>query len=160
MYYQPSTNPQDKKEPSKTTSPYGLWRYGNDYHNASVTLLTHHTESAFTPYFSTAAQSIELSFKAFLAAKGFEAEDLRKKFGHDLYKLFLKAKESDINNIVNTNLEYFSCIDMLNIEYKNKRYHYIKTGDMFLPRTDWVINVSFELTKGLEKFCFENTKWK
>ncbi len=160
MYYMPiMVSKSNNKEPEGTTSSYGLWRYGNDYHNASVTLLINHNESAFTPFFSTSAQSIELLLKAFLTAKGFETDGLRKKFGHNLYELFLKTREENINDVVNTDLECFMCIDLLNKEYKSKRYHYIKTGTMFLPRTDWIVNTSYELTRGLEKFCFENTKW-
>jgi HEPN domain-containing protein len=161
MYYRPNIIPQNNNtELDGTTSPYGLWRYGNDYHNASVTLLINHDESAFTPFFSTAAQSIELSLKAFLTAKGFDVDELRREFGHDLNKLFSKAREEDINNIMNTDLECFTSIDLLNVEYKRKRYHYIKTGTMFLPRTDWIVNTSYEFTRELERFCFENTKWK
>ena len=76
------------------------------------------------------------------------------------YKLFLSAKENNISDLVNIDKENFSCIDLLNKEYKSKRYHYIKTGKIIIPRKDWVINTSFELTKGLEKFCFEDTKWE
>jgi len=160
MYYMPiMVSKNSNKEPDGITSSYGLWRYGNDYHNASVTLLINHNELAFTPFFSTSAQSIELLIKAFLTAKGFEIDELRKKFGHDIYELFLKAKDENINDVVNIDLECFMCIDLLNKEYKSKRYHYIKTGRMFLPRTDWIVNASYELTRGLEKFCFENTKW-
>ena len=74
-------------------------------------------------------------------------------------KLVAKPEPININDVVNTDLECFMCIDLLNKEYKSKRYHYIKTGTMFLPRTDWIVNTSYELTRGLEKFCFENTKW-
>jgi len=161
MHYKPSiVSKNNNKEPKGITSSYGLWRYGNDYHNASVTLLINHNESAFTPFFSTAAQSIELLLKAFLTAKGFEADGLRKEFGHDLCKLFSKTRKENINDVVNVYLECFTCIDLLNEEYKHKRFHYIKTGSMFLPRTDWIVNSSYELTRGLEKFCFENTKWE
>lgn len=161
MYYKPSIPSKNKKEPEGTTSPYGLWRYGNDYHNASVTLLLNHDESLFTPFFSTSAQSIELSFKAFLLTKGFKVEELRKrKYGHDLTKLFMTSLDKGIADLVNIETGYFACIDLLNHEYKHKKYHYIKTGTMLIPRTDLVINASLELTKSLELYCFANTKWE
>ena len=160
MYYKPTIVSKNKKEPEGTTSSYGLWRYGNDYHNASVTLLNKHHESLFTPFFSTSAQSIELSFKAFLLTKGFKVEELRKKYGHDLTKLFVTSLDNGIDDLVNVDTGYFACIDLLNMEYKSKKYHHIETGTMFIPRTDLVINASLELTKKLELYCFENTEWE
>lgn len=160
MYYKPSIVSENREEPKGTTSSYGLWRYGNDYHNASVTLLDNHNESLFTPFFSTSAQSIELSFKAFLLAEGFEVEELRKKYGHDLTKLFRTSLDKGIADLVNVETGYFGCIDLLNVEYKCKKYHYIETGTMLIPHTGLVINASLELTKQLESYCFENTEWE
>ena len=150
---------ENLKEKEGTTSAYGLWRYGNDYHNAAMTLFKHHSESAFTPFFSSIAQSIELSLKAFLLAKGHKLSKLRYKFGHDLAKLLLTSIDNDIEKYVNSISQHFGVIDLLNIEYKNKRYHYIKTGMLFLPDVHLILNASSALTVGLENFCFEKTEW-
>jgi len=160
MYFNPTITHQNETEPNGTTSPYGLWRYGNDYHNASVTLLQTHSEQIFTPFFSTSAQSIELSFKAFLLAKGFDVDELRRVYGHDLFKLFMESKANGIAELVNLDTGSFGCIDLLNQEYKRKKYHYIKTGMMMIPRADLVISASLELTSQLENFCYENTDWE
>ena len=161
MYYRNEIEADNLTEPEGTTSPYGLWRYGNDYHNASVTLLKCHTEHAFVPFYSNLGQSIELSLKSFLAAKGYDPESLRKKYGHKLLELFLKAIDENINSLVDIKTGNFAPLEILSMEYGgSKRFHYIKTGTMFLPRSDLLIQASYDLTRGLQQFCFDKTKWE
>jgi len=152
--------PKIAKEKAGVTTAFGLWRYGNDFYNASVTLNRNHKESAFMPFFASVGQSIELSLKAYLLAVGFELDVLRKKYGHDLNKLALLAKENNLTQIVNITNIHFSVIELMSKEYSDKKYHYIETGRVMLPSIQLVLEASRILTVELESYCYKNTKWE
>ena len=75
------------------TSPFGLLRFAQDYHVAARIL---HRSSEIDEYsmpaYSLIGQSIELSLKAFLRAKGVSMKELRSSIGHDLVAAIRRAR--------------------------------------------------------------------
>lgn len=151
---------QSRKEEDGVTNAFGLWRYGNDYFNAAFTLHKHHAESAFTPFYATVGQSIELSLKAFLVASGVEVQDVRKKFGHRLIDLLKESKGKGLEKVVKLEDSHWGMIDLMSKEYSGKRYHYIETGRLMLPHSEGILHAAQTLTVGLQDYCTKNTEWK
>jgi HEPN domain-containing protein len=149
-----------RKEKEGITTAIGLWRYGNDYYNAALTINKNHFESAFMPFYSLIGQSIELSLKAYLLANNIQLNKLRYKYGHDLIKLLLKSNENNLERFVTLSSGNTAAIDLLNIEYNSKRYHYIKTGKVMLPSTELIIDAAQKLTINLQEFCHDNSQWE
>ena len=142
----------------KQTTPFGLWRYGNDFMRAATTILINHNEQAFMPYYFLIGQSIELSLKAFLLADGVELEVLHKKYGHKLDQLITLANEHNIQEVVNIKNTHVAVIDLMSKEYNGKRYQYIKTGMMNLPHIPLVHEAGELLSTELKNFCYEADK--
>ena len=75
------------------TTPFGMWRYGNDFRKAALAVLTEHNDRVFVPYYFLLGQSIELSLKAFLMGRGVSLYVLSsRKYGHDLKALLDEAR--------------------------------------------------------------------
>ena len=62
---------------TERTTPYGMWRYGNDFRRASLYVRDGVDDKYFMPYYFLVGQSIELSFKALLMGRGESIEELR-----------------------------------------------------------------------------------
>ncbi|MCC6301219.1 MAG: hypothetical protein IT489_00280 [Gammaproteobacteria bacterium] len=137
------------------TTPYGIWRYGDDYRKAAVYVLTQYPNQPFVPYFSLLGQSIELSLKAFLLTQGVALEDLKNKFRHDLKALVEEARKRGIESNVTLTDAHWAVIVLMNDEYKTKRYHYIRTGMMIVPDLRLVLEAAEQLCGGLESICKE-----
>lgn len=118
--------------PNETT-PYGMWRYGNDYREAAVYVLSQHPDQPFVPYLSLLGQSIELFLKAFLLTKEVTIDDLKNRFRHDLKALTEEARNRGIESNVTLTDAHWAAIILISGEYKTKRYHYIRTGKMLVP---------------------------
>ena len=114
-------------------TPYGMWRYGNDYFKAADRILILHPDYVFVPYYSLIGQSIELVIKSFLLDQGIEIKELKKKFGHDLTKLKGEARRRNIESIVELSDTQWEVIHFLNRECKHRRFHYIQVGQMLVP---------------------------
>ena len=149
-----------RKETDGSTTSYGLWRYGNDFYRAAVTLNENHNEQGFMPFYSTIGQSIELSLKAFLLAKDIDIKTLSHEYRHNLNKLISKSRELNLESIAKLNNAHIAAIDLMSDEYLKKKYHYIKTGRIMLPENNLIIQAAHVLTINLETYCKENTKWE
>jgi hypothetical protein len=140
------------------TTPYGMWRYGNDFRQAAIeVLMLHHTEILFMPYYFLLGQSIELSLKSFLLASGVSLADLRnpKKFGHDLKILLNKARRRDLKTAVTLEPTHCSVVTILGREYLDKRFQYIKTGRILMPDARLAQEAADLLSDGLKRFLSE-----
>jgi hypothetical protein len=136
------------------TTPYGMWRYGNDFRKAALAVLDHHNDRTFMPYYFLLGQSIELSLKAFLLGRGLSLSDLRsRKFGHNLKAIADEARRHRIDLEVKLENFHYAVIHLLSIEYLERRFQYIRTGRMQLPEIPLIQDASDKLSGGLENFC-------
>ena len=142
------------------TTPYGLWRYGNDFKRAANAVLNFHAETVFIPYYFLIGQSIELSLKGFLLGSGESLENLRTKYGHDLKKILDRALEKGMSTEVKLEQIQVGVVWSMSDEYRNKRYQYNKTGSMRLPDIQLIHETAESLSVNLEKYCYNKTKWK
>ena len=136
------------------TTPYGMWRYGNDFRKAALAVLLQHNDRAFMPYYFLLGQSIELSLKAFLLGRGVALKELRSKtYGHDLKALLDEARRRRLGLEVKLENSHCAVIHLLGIEYLDKRFQYIRTGMMHLPETRLAQEAADKLSRGLENYC-------
>ena len=136
------------------TTPYGMWRYGNDFRKAALAVSSHYNDRAFMPYYFLLGQSIELSLKAFLLGCGVSLEELRsKKYGHNLKALLDEARRRRIDLEVKLENTHCTVIRLLGIEYLDKRFQYIQTGLMHLPDARLAQEAADNLSNGLEDYC-------
>ena len=135
------------------TTPYGMWRYGNDFRKAALAVLSHYNDRAFMPYYFLIGQSIELSLKAFLLGRGMSLKELRsKKYGHDLKALLDEAHRLRLRSEVKLENVHCAVINLLGIEYLDKRFQYIQTGMMHLPDCPRAQEVADRLSEGLKDY--------
>ena len=114
-------------------------RPGNTYRYLPTTLLGH---------------SIELSLKAFLAARGVSVADLKsRKYGHDLKALLTEARKRRLGLEVKLTPVDIGVIKLLNFDYVAKRFEYRETGVYHLPLINLAEEVTLKLVKGLKKYC-------
>jgi HEPN domain-containing protein len=143
---------------SDRTTPFGMWRYGNDFRKAAIAVGREHPDRAFMPYYFLLGQSIELSLKAFLMGRGIPLTELRKKYGHDLKALLDEARHRKLGIEVKLDNTHCAVIHMLGIEYLGKRFQYMRSGMMYLPDA-WIAEESANrLSEGLEEYCKRVTK--
>ncbi len=140
------------------TTSLGMWRYGNDFLLAATTILNKHHEKGFMPYYFLIGQSIELSLKGYLLAKGVKLKTLRYDYGHNLNKLLNLALEKDLITSVNLDNTHIGAIELLSKEYLDKRFQFIKTGVMQLPLTQYIHEAGKILSSNLESTCFDATE--
>ena len=142
------------------TTPFGMWRYGNDFRKAALAVLTQHNDPAFVPYYFLLGQSIELSLKAFLMGRGVPLKVLRsRKYGHDLKALLDEARRRKLGFEVNLAPAHCGVIHLLGIEYLGRRFQYIRTGTMILPHSGLSQEAADLLSAGLKEYSHRVTKW-
>ena len=139
------------------TTPYGMWRYGNDFRKAARAVLSHYDIAQFMPYYFLLGQSIELSLKAFLLGHGTPLKELRsKKYGHDLEALLNEAYRLGLE--VKLDGTHRAVIHLLGVEYLDRRFQYIRTGMLRLPEPRLAQAAADKLSDGLEKYFERVTK--
>jgi hypothetical protein len=149
-----------KRCQSERTTPYGMWRYGNDFRRAANYVLIHEHSKFFMPVYFLFGQLIELSMKAFLLARGTSMNVLRRKaYGHNLVALLEECKRRRIGRQVKLDVYDIAAIRILNLTYEPRRLQYIETGLMQLPETRLVHDVAEKLSVELENYCHNATKW-
>jgi len=146
------------KEEINRTTPFGMWRYGDDFRNAAIAVLTVRNERHFMPYYFLLGQSVELLLKAFLLARGVALEELRKKYGHNLKKLLDESRRRKLGTEAKLDSSHCGAIHILGIEYLGRRFQYIRTGGMLLPEARIAQEATDKLSKGLKKYCYMKTK--
>jgi hypothetical protein len=95
-------------------------KYARDAHAAAAV-----GEFSPVPYYLY-CHSLELVLKAFLLEKGVSIRDLpkRKKFGHDLSKILLKAKTLGLEQTVPLAAHWESEVQTANAYYNDKGFEY------------------------------------
>jgi hypothetical protein len=140
------------------TTPFGMWRYGNDFRQAAVAVLSHHNDRVFMPFYFLLGQSIELSLKAFLLGRKVKLSTLKsREYGHNLEKLLKEARRRKLGNEVKLLGVHCGVVKLLNYEYKDKRFQYIETGRILLPDAQFTLEAAELLSQGLQNFCYKAT---
>ncbi len=144
--------------PEQRTSPFGLWRYGNDFRKAAIAVEERHNKVGFMPLYFLLGQAIELFLKAFLFANVHEPESLRRIYGHNLSALIEEALQNGLADHVLLKPEYIAVIRVLNEQYQPRKLQYIETGLKSLPEIHIVQLAAQALSRDLEKYCADKTK--
>ena len=139
------------------TTAFGMWRYGNDFREAAIAVAERHNVRVFMPYYFLLGQSIELSLKAFLMGREVPLDDLRKKFRHDLKKLLTEARRRRLGLEVKLDKIQCGVIELLNVEYAERRFQYIQTGSMIIPEPEFAAEAADRLSIGLKEYCRKAT---
>lgn len=101
------------------------------------------------PAYSLIGQSIELSLKAFLRAKGVSMKELRSSIGHDLVAAIRRARALGLDRQVKRRGVRWGAVDALSDPYKGHRFRYIVTGTVSLPPWDDLDVAAKSLISGL-----------
>lgn len=139
------------------TTPYGMWRYGNDFREAATAVSERRNVEVFMPYYFLLGQSIELSLKAFLMGSGVPLDDLRKEFRHDLEKLLTEAQSRQLEIELKLDKNQCAAIEILNWEYSDRRLQYIQTGAKSIPKPEFAQGAADKLSAGLQEYCRKAT---
>ena len=132
------------------TSPFGLLRFAEEYRLAANMVMKGKNQNEYSnPAFMLIGQSIELSLKAFLLARGVPMERLRSKlYGHDLGRLLDEAIRRRIDRLVELHEFHRNAIHLIAPIYKNHEFRYIVTGTRTLPKWGFIAHSAAELTSG------------
>ena len=126
-------------DPNRTNA-IGIARYAREFY---ATAIAADNDVGMKPGFEIVApipvmylvgHSIELGLKSYLLYKGVPLDDLpKKKYGHDLIKCFMKAKELGLLDVVNFEQGEIEGLEVLNELYSTKQLNYIVTGSKQFP---------------------------
>mgnify|MGYP006097278469 CR=1 FL=1 len=98
-----------------------------DYLKATKTLQTNPIFADY-PYYFCAFQSIELSLKAFLRAKGMTKNEMKGKFGHSIRKLYERAKKEGLSDLIELTEEDEGMLLQCGELFTQKVYQYTEVG--------------------------------
>lgn len=142
------------------TTPYGMWRYGNDFRKAALAVLEHHGTRGFMPFYFLVGQSIELFLKAYLLGRSMPLKELAsRKYGHNLEALSAKARQLHLDSEIKLAVIDYAVLRLLNFEYSARRFQYIRTGTVSIPDTKFLLQLMDKLSVGLEAFCRKATRF-
>ena len=96
-------------------------------------------------------QSIELSLKAYLLAKGVELRTLRTRYGHKLVPCMEEARSRGLASIVELTTEDEAAIEVLDPLYASKQLQYIVTGSKRFPIYGPLEGVALKLLEAIAK---------
>jgi hypothetical protein len=141
------------------TSPFGLWRYGNDFRLAAIAVLKANPRQFSMPYYFLIGQSIELSLKAFLLGRGTSLRELRgRKYGHNLEALMKLSQRRRLDLEIRLSNLDIGVVRLLNIEYQVRRFQYQESGMISVPDIHLIQDVADRLSESLQNFCVKKTK--
>lgn len=131
------------------TSPFGLLRFAEEYRAAALVVRQAKAgEIPPSPAYMLIGQSIELSLKAFLLARGVPLEKLAAKpFGHDLEALLREARRRRIDRLVPLHQFHDEAIQLVSPVYRRHEFRYIVTGVRTLPKWEFLVHTAAELTR-------------
>ncbi|SKC56955.1 HEPN domain-containing protein [Pseudoxanthomonas indica] len=134
------------------TSPFGMLRYAHEYLRAARIVEENRNDELVPPLYMLLGQSIELSLKAYLLARGASLRDLRFSYGHDLRKLLDAALQKRIDRLVPLQEFDLSTIRVLGDAYITHELRYIVTGFRTLPNWSFSQRAAALLTDGLHDY--------
>jgi hypothetical protein len=136
-------------------------KYSCDFLIAAEMILNNSNETPLPlPTYFLYARSIELSLKAFLINSGYKIEDLKKKYGHNLEKLFGEADSKNLCEIIEIDEYEKAALKVLNLSYMDKQYEYYphrnnEAGYYHEPYIRVVEQLARKLVHGLKEYFEE-----
>jgi hypothetical protein len=105
---------------------------------------------------------LELVLKAFLLARGWEIESLKRKIGHNLEKALRLAREYDLHKVTIVSPEEEEVISEANSHYSSKKFQYfsvIYATTAYRDRPDLTVldSLCARLVAALHAACLEAT---
>lgn len=139
-------------QPQETAA--GLLCHAREFLCAAELLLSNSEQVSLPSYFLL-GRSVELSLKAFLLACGMTRRELKsRKYGHDLEALLDEAIMRGIEREVSIKDVERGVLQLLNLDYLEKRLEYRVTGGTYyLPLIDVTEQIARKLSNGLDTFC-------
>jgi len=122
------------KDQAGQTTPLGLLRYGIEYFAAAEAaddaIGDDHGHGIHAPMVVNflVGQAIELALKAYLLHAGVSADELKRKFGHDIVALFDEAMRRDLGNDQRIGQRERGMLFLLNGPYKARELQYFQAG--------------------------------
>lgn len=108
-------------------SPLGFHRYASEFLKAAKSTEEYDGFSP-VPYYLY-CRCLELSFKAFLLAKGQKKADLKNEIRHDLEKAHRRSRAEGLNQIMVLSKIEENALSEANKYYKSKRFEYFEMAD-------------------------------
>lgn len=105
---------------------YGFHLWAEDFLSAEKLYAPTARQGSLVGHF-LCCQSIELSLKGFLSLKGLKRTELRKRFGHNLVKLYTEARMVGIGSLVTLKSEDVNILTKANAWYDSaagKKFQY------------------------------------
>lgn len=138
-----------------------LWVHADMFRKAGQVLLGagHPVPvGALLPTYYVVCHALELSMKAFLRARGYKADALIHKFGHDLRKCLRKAQAKGFSTFVKLDAEETNAIIWISPQYRAKELEYVVSqGFKSLPEISHLVSALDKIMKGIRRECFEAT---
>ena len=133
------------------TSPFGMLRFAEEYRAAAALVMRAKDPPGYSaPAFMMIGQSIELSLKAFLLARGVPLDELKfKPYGHDLAALLAEAQRRRIDRLVPLYDFHVDSIKTLAPVYGRHEFRYIVTGTKTIPNWGFISLTAGTLTQCL-----------
>ena len=110
---------------------------------------------SFTPLYFLACQSIELSMKAYLRAKGYSDKKLRT-IGHNLNECVAASQENEIRTLIRFTVQEKAIIRAINPYYQGKDLQYSKSGYKSFPHIDLLLDFATRLQNSTRDFCIKH----
>ena len=136
--------------PSVPSICAGYWLDAREFYIAAQGLINTRTEISLPLYFLF-AKSIELLLKAFLLNSGKDQNLLQRRFGHNIYKLYLEAKANGLDQFASFQQREAGVLEVLTIDYLPARLAYRSPGFIYyLPPIEITEDIAKRLLSGLE----------
>lgn len=143
-------------------APIGFLEFGKDSYNAFCAYKPDRKYSPSSYYLI--CRAIELSFKAYLLAKGMDRKKLKSKsLGHNLCSIFRKSKELQIGSVVSFTDKEIVNLKIANSWYADKGFEYFQLRNLIrddekLPNVEVLKGMVEKLFEKLQPVCIEAAK--
>ena len=139
-------------------SPIGFHGYASQFADSALSARSR-LANGFSPvpYFLY-CRSLELVLKAYLLARGVTKAELKRKFRHDLCRVFTEAKNRGLAVEVPISSEWEAEIGKANLYYNGKGFEYFEVGNAVrgypnLPSLDTLAQMCSTLLRGVAQTC-------
>lgn len=136
--------------------PTGFVLYARDFLNA---YRAYEPENPFSPAkYYLLCRSVELSLKSYLSLKNVGINKLKKKYGHNLLKIYEKSIELGVKDIVDITQEEAIEIEKANEWYDRKGFEYFDIQNIVaskdtLPNLEIMVHLAERLIEKLKPLC-------
>lgn len=114
----------------------------------------------FLPFYFLCGQSIELSLKGYLRAKGFTQAQLQdqKFLGHKLLDCLKEAQDRGFSFICPLTLEEFQLLILLDGYHKKHDFRFPEAGQKSYPKSELLLPLTKRFYEAAQTYCQANNK--